>query len=153
MGRPSTYTPELGDLICERLAAGETLVSICDSDPAMPGRTTVYAWMDTHKDFGTRCARAREAQAEFMDHRILGVAGRVESGELAPDAARVVLSALQWRAAKLAPKTYGERIEHQHQGKLEHYVVQVPTTAATVDEWLTSTLSSGGPAPAPRSTS
>jgi len=32
-----------------------------------------------------------------------------------PNSARVVLSAYQWRAAKLAPKKYGEKIETTHQ--------------------------------------
>ena len=45
-----------------------------------------------------------------MDDRILEVAGRVEQGDLDPHSAKVVISALQWRASKLKPKVYGEKV-------------------------------------------
>ena len=149
MGRPSTYTPELGALICERIANGETLVGICQ-DGEMPGRQTVYEWMAAHEDFRTRCARAREAQAEFMDHRILGVADAVENRALDPQAAKVVLSALQWRAAKLAPKVYGERQTLEHEGAVGTYVLRAPEPAKDASEWLKS---SGLHSPAHKPTS
>lgn len=41
------------------------------------------------------------------------VADRCESGELDPHAAKVVIGALQWRASKLKPKVYGDRIENR----------------------------------------
>ena len=143
MGRPSTYSPALAATICDRLSQGETLVRICE-DSDMPSRATVYAWMDERSEFQTRCARAREAQAEFMDHRILGVADRVESGDLDPQAAKVVLSALQWRAAKLNPRRYGERLEVDSRLAVSHYLVEVPVVAQTVDAWLTQNAKSSG---------
>lgn len=42
MPRPSTYTPELADLICERLANGESLLQVCRDD-GMPSKATIYA--------------------------------------------------------------------------------------------------------------
>jgi hypothetical protein len=81
----------------------------------MPSIWTVMDWQRDDADFANRCARARELQAEVMDEKILSVADRVETGEMDPNSARVVLSAYQWRAAKLAPKKYGEKIETTHQ--------------------------------------
>ena len=107
-GRPSTFTEEAADEIVTRMAQGESLRSICRDDH-MPPLSTVIGWQAQHETFAVRCARAREAQAEDMDGRVMSVAERVEAGELDPQAARVALAAYQWRASKLAPKRYGDK--------------------------------------------
>ena len=43
-GRPSTYTPEIAEIICRRLADGESLRMICAVAP-MPTRQTVRNWV------------------------------------------------------------------------------------------------------------
>jgi hypothetical protein len=43
-GRPSTYSFERAEFICERLAYGESLRQIC-SDESMPSRRTVFQWL------------------------------------------------------------------------------------------------------------
>lgn len=106
-GRPTLYSPELADKICEGLENGYSLVKICEWE-GMPHRSTVIRWMGKDEAFATKCARARDEQADLMDDRILDVANKVESGELEPRAGSVVLSALQWRAEKLKPKKYGK---------------------------------------------
>ena len=110
----SRKTPEVMDEIVKRISDGESMRSVC-RDKRMPSIDAVMNWQRDDPDFAYRCARARELQAEVMDEKILSVAERVENGEMDPHAARVVLSAYQWRAAKLAPKKYGEKIETTHQ--------------------------------------
>lgn len=154
MGRPSTYTDEIAAAICERLSEGEDLVTIC-ADPAMPARRTVYEWMDVHPDFRTNCARAREAQAEVMDHRILAVAGKIEREELNPKAGAVVLSALQWRAERLDRRRYGQKVALDVDASVAHYVVEVPAPQNR-EQWLAehqppAASSSGDPSPAHKS--
>jgi hypothetical protein len=106
-GRPSLFTAEIADDILERLASGESLVQICSRDE-MPGLRTVMRWAAENHDFGTEYARAREAQAEVMDDKILTAAGKAKED---PQAARVEIEAYKWRAAKLAPKRYGDKID------------------------------------------
>lgn len=113
MSRPSSYSDELAERICDRLSDGESLRQIC-LDDAMPSRSTVIRWMEADTAFATKYARAREAQADLMDDRILEVTNKTEAGDLAPDAARVVLSGLQWRASKLQPKKYGDSQTLRH---------------------------------------
>jgi hypothetical protein len=48
--RPSEYTAETGETICDRIAEGESLAKIC-SDPSMPTRDTVRRWCSEHEDF------------------------------------------------------------------------------------------------------
>jgi hypothetical protein len=45
-GRPTLYTPETVDRICDRLADGESLKAIC-REPGMPSERTVLTWAAT----------------------------------------------------------------------------------------------------------
>lgn len=57
-GRPSKFTQELADEICERLSDGEPLATIC-RDPRMPKVTTVWDWGQRRPEFSESIARAR----------------------------------------------------------------------------------------------
>lgn len=107
MGRPSDYTPEIAEMICARLADGASLRQICEADE-MPNRSTVLRWLSADADFATKYACAREHQADAMDDKILQVADDCTTENAA--AARVKIDAYKWRASKLAPKKYGDKV-------------------------------------------
>lgn len=113
-GRPSIYTEELVDTICNRLMSGESLRGICTDDD-MPDRTTVVRWLGDKPDFAAKYARARESQSDLMDDLILEVANACTNETFQAD--RVKIGAYQWRASKLAPKKYGDRVTQEHTGK------------------------------------
>ena len=139
MGRPSGYSPELADEICDRITEGESIYQLCRSDH-MPHYTTVWRWLDTHDDFASKCARARELQAEFMDHKIMEVAENC--GKDDAYAAKVKIAAYQWRAMKLAPKKYGDRLDQYI--KQETTVRTVSDTPADLAEEQSSWVASHG---------
>lgn len=58
-GKPSTYTTEVGDEICRRLAEGEPLAQIC-RDEHMPAVRTVSDWRANHEDFALKFQDARD---------------------------------------------------------------------------------------------
>lgn len=109
MGRHSTISPEVVDKICARIENGESLRQIC-SDPEMPPRRTVLEWLDNENnlDFRTKYTRARENQADFMDDLILEVAENCTIETFQAD--KVKIGAYQWRASKLKPKKYGDKL-------------------------------------------
>ena len=111
--RPSIYTEELADEICDKLTDGLSLRQICDQ-AGMPDRRTVIRWQASNEGFATKCARAREEQADFMDDLILDVANRCTPETAQAD--RVKISAYQWRASKLKPKKYGEKVQTELTG-------------------------------------
>jgi hypothetical protein len=126
MGRPSSYTDEIAEDICDGLREGLSLVDVC-ADDKMPDRRTVYRWMDENEAFATRIARAREGQAEYMDHLVLQTA-RNCTPESAP-ADRVKIAAFQWRAAKLKPKAFGDRVTQHVVGKDDDSPVEVASVS------------------------
>lgn len=130
MGRPSSYTQEMGDRICDRLAEGESLRAICRDD-AMPAMSTVFKWLAQNADFAEQYARAREEQADALADEIVAIADETEvraqgEGEdvvitLDPTAIarnRLRVDARKWVAAKLKPKKYGDKLEHA--GQIQH---------------------------------
>jgi hypothetical protein len=107
LGRPSKYTDALAQLICERIASGDSLITVCNEE-GMPHRHTVLKWLEEREGFRTIHARAREAQADVMDQRIMAVADGCTAETANAD--RVKIDAYKWRAARLAPKRYGDKL-------------------------------------------
>ncbi|MDE2585541.1 MAG: terminase small subunit protein [Betaproteobacteria bacterium] len=131
-GRPSSFTQETADAICERLANGESLRSITGDD-GMPSMPTVMRWLadESRVEFRNQYARAREAQADHMAEEILEIADDASNDWMdnnKPDApgyalngehvqrSRLRIDARKWLAAKMAPKKYGDKIETTLQG-------------------------------------
>lgn len=113
MGRPSLYSDELADSICERLCEGESLRSIC-RDEAMPGMATVMRWLADPEleGFREQYAHAREAQGEVSADNVRDIGARTLRGEVDPKAARVAIDAEKWAAGTLLPRKYGTRVQH-----------------------------------------
>lgn len=83
--------------------------TIC-SDADMPDRTTVSRWCEARPEFAAKCARARVDQSDFIFDDISQIERQTLSGEVDAAAARCVIASKQWRASKLAPKKYGDRM-------------------------------------------
>lgn len=125
-GRPTIYAEDLASALCERLAAGETLSQVC-LDEAMPGRSTVYEWLEANEAFRARYARARDIGADAMFDELLEIAddasGDVIHTEHGPRLnaefvarSKLRVDARKWMLAKAAPTKYGERSTTVHEG-------------------------------------
>lgn len=108
------YSQEVADSITLLLET-TPLKHICERE-GMPSRSEVYRWMDEHPEFGTQCARARVRQVDSLVDDMADIEERVLSGEIKPDAARVVLDSQRWRAIKVAPQKYGDKTSVDHTG-------------------------------------
>ena len=73
MGRPSSFTPQIGAEICERLAEGVPLAVICRED-RMPHVSTVWRWREADKAFAQSIARAREVGFDAIAVECLDIA-------------------------------------------------------------------------------
>jgi len=117
MGRPSIFTQEIADAICDKLADGESLRKICLADD-MPGKATVFRWLAADKTFQDQYARAREAQADTLADEILDIADDGSNDFMGDDEkyngdavqrSRLRVDARKWLAGKLRPKVYGDK--------------------------------------------
>jgi hypothetical protein len=111
IGRPSGYSVDVADTICQEIMTGKSLREICAQE-GMPAASTVYAWLGQYPEFSAQYARAREVQADVLADEILEIA----DSDPDPNRARVMIDARKWRASKLRPKKYGDRVELDHRG-------------------------------------
>lgn len=110
MARPSSYTPELGGLICSRIAGGESLRSIC-TDAKLPAPSTVFLWIvdGKHAEFSEQYRQAREAAGYAHADRLIDLVDQVEAGDISPSTARVMADQLKWSAERMAPRAHSTR--------------------------------------------
>lgn len=109
-GRPSKYSDELAEKICEKIANGRSLRSICAED-GMPTTSTVCKWLIENKEFSEQYARAREKQADYFAEEIIEIADSAEAETAAVSKAKLQIDARKWAASKIAPKKYGDKQE------------------------------------------
>lgn len=128
-GRPSKFTQELADEICERISEGESLRRICLSEH-MPERRTVFSWLmkPEFEGFQHQYTRARELQAENFADEMNDIAddGSNDYMENVDDQGAVIgyklngehiqrsklrIDTRKWIASKLKPKKYGDKLE------------------------------------------
>ncbi len=101
------FSQPLFDQICERIADGESLRAIC-AENDMPSVTSVMRWLAADAKLGEQYARAREVQGdgEFDKAREIAFAATPETVQVA----RLQYDAVRWRAGKLRPKVYGDKV-------------------------------------------
>lgn len=123
-GRPSKYTDAVAREICERLAQGEPLASIC-RDERMPAVRTVGDWRERLPEFSASIARARDEGFDALAAQCLDIADD-KSGDIrlvGDDDQEVCNTEFVQRAklrietrlkllAKWDPKRYGDRVDH-----------------------------------------
>lgn len=108
------YTPELWEEIVTRTAAGEALISITQ-DAHMPTRRSVQRWVidDPELDREYRAAVLMKADhlAEQAKEMALYGKRRAEMGASSEEVRAIATAAstLQWTAARLSPKVYGDK--------------------------------------------
>lgn len=113
-GRPSIFSEELADEICERIADGESLRSICRDDE-MPSKATVFRWLAEKQDFQDQYTRAREAQADSLVDDMLDIAdgkkALLEGCDPDVQRDRLAVETRKWIAGKLKGK-YSDKVKH-----------------------------------------
>lgn len=124
VGRPSTYSVEVADIICGRILAGESLRSICRDD-AMPCGASVFKWLREHNEFAEQYAKAKAEQAEGYADEIVEISDEKEYDKVEVDGVlvgvrfdstavarnRLRVDTRKWVASKLLPKKYGDKVQ------------------------------------------
>ena len=133
-GRPSRYSDEIASEVCDRLAAGETLSSICRS-PHMPDRHTILDWaIKGRAGFSLRYACARDRQLEFWADELVDIAddasndwmernGEVQFNNENVQRSRLRVDTRKWLLCKLKPDKYGARILSEQEGSVTVRIV------------------------------
>lgn len=149
IGRPSEFSEKVASIICERIADGESLRTIC-LDDAMPHRSTVFRWLAANESFRDQYTRAREAQADALFEEILEIADDTSHDTIIKEGkdggeyeaansewinrSRLRVDARKWMASKLAPKKYGDKLDVNHGGQPGNPIVTVRDLTGRKDQ-------------------
>ena len=119
MGRPSVYTPELGEAICERIYSGESVRQIATRTD-MPAASTIHKWASDEKHpFSVQYARACDGRAIAFGERVADLGKLIETGRLDPKRGWHAARLFMWSAERMAPKRYGSRVGVEHSGEID----------------------------------
>lgn len=111
-GRPSSYSADIAQKICERLASGESVRTICASGE-MPSESTVFLWLLKHDSFSEQYARARKSRADARVERIDQVIQDMRTGAIDYNQARVEIDAIKWQSGKENSERYGDKVRNE----------------------------------------
>lgn len=114
MGRPSGFSQDLADHICEKIVLGWSLRKICEPEN-MPSIATIFNWLRTEPLFLENYMRAREHQADTFADEMADIADN-PTGDVQRDRLRV--DTRKWITSKLKPKKYGDKVDVEHSGSV-----------------------------------
>lgn len=124
-GRPSEYTLETAQVVCARIAEGESLRMVC-RDKAMPDKTTVLRWLGRYEEFRAQYAEAKEMSQEAVAEEYFDLLDEEppKKPDGSFDAAAVSwyknrADGRKWYLSKIAPKKYGDKIQAEHSGSID----------------------------------
>ena len=115
LGRPRKYSDEWARQFCDLISQGKSVVDICAME-GQPSRDSVYAWMRERKDFSDMYARAREERADLLFEELFEIADKPCTNQVEVQQQRNRLDTRKWALSKLAPRKYGDRVEHDVKG-------------------------------------
>jgi len=131
-GRPTTYTQELADKICEELAIGKSLRTVCAAED-MPAIRTIFNWFRSQPEFLLQYEKAKQESADAMAEELLDIADDGTNDYVErerPDGSvhevlntehiqrsRLRVDTRKWLMSKMKPKKYGEKMDVTSDGK------------------------------------
>lgn len=114
-GRPTIYSKELIERICEQVSNGKSLRAVCRAKD-MPSMSTVMAWLSENDEFSEQYRKAIEQREDFHFEEMMEIADKVlpESAEVAK--AKLQIDTRKWVLSRMNPKKYGDKQQMEHSG-------------------------------------
>lgn len=156
VGRPSSYTQELSDRICQRLSEGVSLRTVCLADD-MPDAATIFRWLRINKEFREQYEAAKQESTDAMAEDIQDIADNGTNDYIEkerPDGtmvevfnsehvqrSRLRIDTRKWLMAKMKPKKYADKLDLTTGGeKIEPTGPVLKMTPQQIDEYLRTKL-------------
>lgn len=124
-GRPTDYSKELSDTICEKLALGQSMAKISKQE-GMPAITTLFRWLREKDDFRQSYEKAKDECTDYLAEQLLDIADDGTNDYMAEKEAesggklklhaeniqrsRLRVDARKWYLSKIKPTKYGDRL-------------------------------------------
>lgn len=151
LGAPLTYTKELGEEICQKIATSDYgLKRLCAENPHWPCRQNILEWRIKIKDFGDMYAKAKQEQVETLIDDCLDIADDISRDDLVKydkdgepyevcnsewiNRSRLRIDTRKFLAQKLAPKIYGDKEDDKKPPDNTELLEEIRQLRAKLDE-------------------
>jgi hypothetical protein len=107
IGRPSSYTSERADAICQELAKGRSVNSILKAE-GMPCRMALVNWLAANPEFAAKYAHARDIGYDVFAENLL-----LRAANVAPElvqSVRLEVDTARWYLGKVC-RRYNDKVE------------------------------------------
>lgn len=105
--RRAHYTVRIANMICEKIALGNSLKSALEEvGPLAPAMPTFWRWLDEYPEFLVRYQRARKMQGDIHADVMLDLAAEAINNPSKASAIKVAADILKWQAEIRDPKSY-----------------------------------------------
>ena len=125
MGRPSTFSQSMADLVCEEIINGNSVRAICDREDR-PARETLISWLARNQEFSHQYALALEARTHFKaEGRHEFLIDKMREFEFLPEGVnqnvffnfvKEQIRCIEWDSERLAAKRYKVKDVEPNQG-------------------------------------
>lgn len=105
--------------LLERTAKGEQLTKLC-TDPRMPGRSTVYTWIESDPEFAGRFRAARARGVHALAEECLDIADEPTNDPVQVANKRVRIDTRLRLAGKWLASEYGDKLDVNYNGQVTH---------------------------------
>lgn len=133
VGRPTDYSKELAEEICDTISiTSKGLYHLCKENSHWPVPQTIRKWKRKIEEFNSMYVQAKQDQADFLAEECLTIADDITHDSLTKydsngepyevanteyiNRSRLRVDTRKWMAAKLLPKTYGDKMLNEHSG-------------------------------------
>jgi len=124
IGRPSLYTDELAQEICDKIASNSKGIKrLCNENSHWPNKTTIFTWLKNNSTFSDQYARAKKCQIETFVDEIIDIADDSSQDQVMNEQGNTVcnsefiarsrlrIDTRKWLASKLVPRVYGKTMD------------------------------------------
>lgn len=105
-GRPTLYTPELADRVCQLIGERKTTREVCKILGI--SRTSLNEYLKNDEAFANRYARAQEEALDDMGDELIELADEATPENY--NAKRLQVDTRKWVMSKRGPRKYGDKV-------------------------------------------
>ena len=127
MARLTEYDFDLCVEICDKLADGDNIKRILNSDTNYPNWTTFRRWKQLNSELSTLYINSQQDKAIALENELDDLRDMLLSKEIDASTYNTLAQTIKWKMAKFYPKVFGDKIQQEHSGEVK--------TTTTVIRW------------------
>ena len=125
MARLTEYDYVLCVEICDKLADGDNIKRILNSDTNYPNWTTFRRWKQLNSELSTLYINSQQDKAIALENELDDLRDMLLSKEIDASTYNTLAQTIKWKMAKFYPKVFGDKIQQEHSGEVKTTIISL----------------------------